>query len=142
MMHGGKVMAAVVAIAMTTTPVMARPVYALGIDADKASLSRQSAGGQVGLIFPIGGKGTEAKARAELSLFRRHHDVTRSKEISSTRLGWTLDRRPAMLLNGRAIPEQERRKGIGTWGYVGIGVVALLVCGVLLLDDALDDASD
>jgi hypothetical protein len=104
---------------------------------------------QLGIVIPFGGKREEAKPRLELSLtndrflnngagFRWGEPLERRK----MNIGFTLDERPVLMLNGKAPPKADTRKGISTWGWVAIGTGAALVVGGALFWDALEDASE
>ena len=58
-----------------------------------------------------------------------------------TRIGFSLERKNQLLLNGQPI-DKERRNNVSTVGWIAIGAGVLLIGGFLLVADAARDASE
>lgn len=101
---------------------------------------------QVGIVVPMGGGGTDAERAPRLEAWSDHRSQRSLPQASlgldfdppkaqPMRIGVNFTGDARLMLNGRELPEQERRKGISTLGWVGIGVgVAVIVFSVGALD--------
>jgi hypothetical protein len=97
----------------------------------------------VGLTIPFGGGGshTERLPRLDLAVDHRRRDahgfaireLAIFKSQRPVRLGFTLSEKPQMILNGRAMSELNNRKNISTGVWIGVGVVAALGLGLLVV---------
>ena len=81
--------------------------------------------------------------RFDPALDRRDRAVARlDTPRRESRIGLTLESRPQLIVDGRALPPDQDKLGLSTLGWVAIGVVTVAVVGGLLFIDALNDASD
>lgn len=130
-----------ISAALTTSAVAEPMAYQIG-------MSRVDGVVGLGLTIPIGGQRKKAPPRVELRLTRDvvNFDGTRQSSSSSirpheTRIGFSLERKNQLLLNGRPI-DTARRSNVSTVGWIAIGAGVVLIGGVLLVADAARDASD
>lgn len=109
----------------------------------------------VGLALPLGGgAGLARKPQLELRAVADHRAArtgaggrdavggsieAKPREV---RIGLTLNQRPRLTVAGRELPEAERKLGISTVAWVGIGIATVAVVGGLLFLDRLEDSSD
>ena len=102
----------------------------------------------LGLTIPIGNQHKKAPPRVELRLTRDVVNFDGTRQSSSTgvrphetRIGFSLERKNQLLLNGQPI-DKERRNNVSTVGWIAIGAGVLLIGGFLLVADAARDASE
>jgi hypothetical protein len=102
----------------------------------------------LGLTIPIGGQHKKAPPRVELRLTRDVVNFDGTRQSSSTgvrphetRIGFSLERKNRLLLNGQPI-DTMRRNNVSTVGWIAIGAGVVLIGGVLLVADAARDASE
>jgi hypothetical protein len=107
---------------------------------------------QVGVVVPLGSAGSKAERAPRLEAWSEHGPTRAATQAplrfdpaipaKQMRLGVTLTKAPQMMLNGREVPRGKDGKPIGTWGWVAIGTVAVLVAGGVLLVDAIRDMNN
>lgn len=123
------------------------PLQAQSLVARPGDVDRRAS---VAITIPLGGKKSEeTKPRMELLMSQdraanqdTRYDFERMYRPRESRIGFTLDKQPSLMVNGRMVQPQESKARMGTLGYVAIGVVVVAGIGVLVLNDALADASD
>ena len=128
--------------AALTTSAVAEPM------AYQSGMSRVDGVVGLGLTIPIGGQHKKAPPRVELRLTRDVVNFDGTRQSSSigirpheTRIGFSLERKNQLLLNGQPI-DKERRNNVSTVGWIAIGAGVLLIGGFLLVADAARDASE
>ena len=128
--------------AALTTSAVAEPM------AYQSGMSRVDGVVGLGLTIPIGGQHKKAPPRVELRLTRDVVNFDGTRQSSSTgvrphetRIGFSLERKNQLLLNGQPI-DRERRNNVSTVGWIAIGAGVLLIGGFLLVADAARDASE
>ena len=123
-------------------PLQAQSMVSRPGDVDRRAL--------VAITIPLGGKASaETKPRMELLMSQDRtrtndyrYDFERAYHPKQSRIGFTLNRQPNLMVNGRTVHPQDNKARMGTVGYVLIGVALVAGIGVLALNEALDDASD
>lgn len=128
--------------AALTTSAVAEPM------AYQSGMSRVDGVVGLGLTIPIGGQHKKAPPRVELRLTRDVVNFDGTRQSSSTgvrphetRIGFSLERKNQLLLNGQPI-DTARRNNVSTVGWIAIGVSVVVIGGVLLVADAARDASE
>lgn len=128
--------------------VSSAPLAAQTLSDHGSGLGRNEAMVGLGLTMPFGGARAEERApRVELRVARDTVDpdgsrrTDRSLRRQEVRVGLAFDRDRTLIVNGRAL-QTRREMGISDLGWVAIGVGTVLVVGGLVLNDALNDASD
>ena len=123
-------------------PLHAQPMVGRPGDVDRRA--------SVAITIPLGGKASaETKPRMELLISQDrmpaneyHYNFERAYRPKQSRIGFTLNRQPNLMINGHMVKPQDNKARMGTVGYVLIGVALVAGIGVLALNEALDDASD
>ena len=108
----------------------------------------------VGLSIPLGGP-SAARGKPQLELrssvagdanerFLRPRGETSSfrQPDRETRIGFTLEAHPRLTIAGREMPKSDHKLGISTIALVGIAILSGAVVAGLILEDAINDASE
>ena len=123
------------------------PLHAQSMVSRPGDVDRRAS---IAITIPLGGqKSEETKPRMEVLMSQNRartndyrYDFERTYHPRESRIGFTFDKKPSLMVNGRAVQPQDRKARMGTVGYVLIGVAVVAGIGVLIVDDALDDASE
>lgn len=123
------------------------PLQAQSLVARPGDVDRRAS---VAITIPFGGKKSEeTKPRMELLMSQdrapnqdTRYDFEHMYRPRESRIGFTLDKQPSLMVNGRVVQSQENKARMGTWGYVAIGVGVALLTGAVLLADKMRDASE
>jgi hypothetical protein len=104
---------------------------------------------QAGIVVPLGSGGSAAERAPRLEAWSDRNRPWRFGDSGQNlplarpvRLGLSLGENPRFLLGGRELPHGQDANGISTLGWVGIGTVAVLVVGGVLLADAFKNANN
>lgn len=104
----------------------------------------------ISFTIPFGNtQNDDAKPRVELRMRQdqaepswRGTDRNFRPYKADQRIGFTLDKKPQLMLNGSAYKISDKKARIGTGGYIAIGAVVVLAIGALVLYQVADDASE
>lgn len=104
----------------------------------------------IAITIPLSGqKSAETKPRMELLMSQDRartndyrYDFERLNRPRASRVGFTLDKQPQLMMNGRAVQPQDNKARMGTAGYIAIGVVVVAAVGALVIYQIADDASE
>jgi hypothetical protein len=106
----------------------------------------------LGVTIPFGKRNQTQDRKPQLELgfdHRSNRDALhvaatqlRGQDITKVRIGLSLSDDPHVMLNGRAVQNEDGRYNLSTIASVGIGIVVVAGTGALVLNQLLADASD
>ena len=102
---------------------------------------------QAGIVIPFGSAGSKAERAPRLEAWSDHGQPRDRSELrlrlydamavrQPVRIGVSLDSEQRVMLNGREVPKQDNRQNVSTLGWVGIGLVVVLVLGAAFVIEA------